>query len=314
MNTVVQATEPKRRRRLHKVLRLGVLAMVLALVGLTVPDSEVAPTDFVLVKMERASSADTGSKMIWILAVGSDARPGEDMFHVRGDALQLVGINTRTGAASAIGIPRDSYVSIPGVGSERINAALYYGGPKLLGETVGNLIGIQPDYVLVTRFESFSRLIQYIGPITVDNPVAFTDQYLKPKGFKEGKIRLGPYDALVFSRIRHNLLRGDFDRSANQQRTLRGIQAKVAARAKQPGFIEGGVLSVMKNTQTDVDPSELFRIAQAVAQVNPDLITNCVVQGGIANIGGASVVMPYTDMARRFGDDARDDGTLKSCN
>lgn len=314
MSTPTIASAPVRKKSFRRAIRVGVLALVLALLGLTVPDSDVAPTDFVLVKMERASSSDTGSKMIWILAVGSDARPGEDMFHVRGDALQLVGINTKTGAASAIGVPRDSYVSIPGVGTERINAALYYGGPKLLGETVGNLIGIQPDYVFVTRFESFSRLIEYIGPITVKNPVAFSDEYLKPAGFKKGEIRLGPYDALVFSRIRHNLLRGDFDRSANQQRTLRGIQAKVAARAKQPGFIEGGVLSVMKNTQTDVPPSELFRIANAVAMVNPDLITNCVVLGGIGNVNGASVVLPYTDMARRFGDDARNDGTLKSCD
>ncbi len=70
----------------------------------------------------------------------------------------------------------------------------------------------------------------------------------------------------------------------------------------------------MKNTQTDVPPSELFRIANAVAMVNPDLITNCVVLGGIGNVNGASVVLPYTDMARRFGDDARNDGTLKSCD
>ena len=59
------------------------------------------------------------------------------MTRVRGDALQLIGINTKSGAATTIGIPRDSYVSIPGHGSDRVNAALYYGGPQLLGETVG---------------------------------------------------------------------------------------------------------------------------------------------------------------------------------
>ena len=41
---------------------------------------------------------------MWILAVGSDARPGQDMLRRRGDALQLIGINTRTGAATAIGV------------------------------------------------------------------------------------------------------------------------------------------------------------------------------------------------------------------
>ena len=37
-------------------------------------------------------------------------------------------------------------------------------------------------------------------------------------------------------------------------------------------------------------------------------------QGGIGNVGGASVVLPYTDQARRYGDDARDDATIESCS
>ncbi|MGL5808942.1 MAG: LCP family protein, partial [Nocardioides sp.] len=128
-----------------------------------------------------------------------------------------------------------------------------------------------------------------------------------------GSIRLGAYDALAFSRIRKSLAGGDFDRSANQQRTLRGIQAKVARRASQPGFIEGGVLSVLANTRTRVEPAELFRIAHAVAQVDPKKITNCVLQGGIGNVGGASVVIPYRDQAARFARRARKDATLESC-
>ena len=109
------------------------------------------------------------------------------MTRTRGDALQLIGINAKTGAAAAIGIPRDSYVSIPGVGSDRINAALYYGGPELLGEAVGDMIGIQPDYVFVTRFEKFKTMVSDIGGIDVDNPIFFSDTYLKPKGFEAGR-------------------------------------------------------------------------------------------------------------------------------
>jgi anionic cell wall polymer biosynthesis LytR-Cps2A-Psr (LCP) family protein len=119
---------------------------------------------------------------------------------------------------------------------------------------------------------------------------------------------------MVFSRIRHNLIRGDFDRSANQQRVIRGIQAKVRARAHEPGFLEQGVLNVMQYLHTDLSPAELFKLAQAVAQVNPSKITTCVVQGGIGDVGGASVVLPYTDQARRLGDRARNDATLESCD
>jgi LCP family protein required for cell wall assembly len=222
-------------------------------------------------------------------------------------------MDTRTGAATAIGVPRDSWVNIAGHGYDKINASLYYGGPQLLGQTVGNLVGIQPDYVFLTRFKFFQAMIKDIGGIEVDNPVAFDDTYLKPQGFPKGRIHLGGYDAMAFSRIRHNLLRGDFDRSANQQRVLRGIQAKVHARADVPGFIEKGVLSVMAHLHTNLPPAELFRLAQAMAQVDPKKVTSCVVQGGIGNIGGASVVLPYVDMARRLGNEARNDATIEHC-
>ena len=114
-----------------------------------VPNSGVAPTYFSLVKYEHAEGVDLDPDVIWILAVGSDARRGQDPLRSRGDTLQLVGMDTRTGAATAIGIPRDSWVPIPGHGSNRVNAALYFGGPQLLGETVAGLIGIEPDYVFV---------------------------------------------------------------------------------------------------------------------------------------------------------------------
>ncbi|WP_395657645.1 LCP family protein [Nocardioides sp.] len=298
---------------LRRILRVGTIGLVLAVAALVVPDSAVKPTEVTLVKVDRANGVDLTPDVVWILAVGSDARPGEDMTHTRGDALQLIGMDTRTGAATAIGVPRDSWVDIAGHGYDKINASLYYGGPKLLGQTVGNLIGIQPDYVFVTRFPFFEAMVGDIGGIEVDNPVAFSDTYLKPKGFPAGRLHLGAYDALAFSRIRHDLLRGDFDRSANQQRVLRGIQAKVRADADRPGFLERGVLSVMAHLDTDLSPAELFRLAEAMAQVEPSRITSCVVQGGIGDIGGASVVLPYVDQARRLGDEARDDATIEHC-
>lgn len=309
MTAIVRGLET----RCRKTLRWGAVGLMLTVAALVVPASAVKSTEVALVKVDRADGVDLTPDVVWILAVGSDARPGEDMTRTRGDALQLIGMNTRTGAASAIGVPRDSWVSIPGHGYDKINAALYFGGPQLLGQAVGDLVGIQPDYVFVSRFKFFQAMIQGIGGIEVSNPVAFDDTYLKPEGFPRGRIHLGGYDAMAFSRIRHNLIRGDFDRSANQQRVLRGIQAKVRARAHVPGFIERGVLSVMEHLYTDLSPAELFRLAQVVAHVDPHKITTCVVQGGIGNVGGASVVLPSVSMARRLGDEARDDATIGHC-
>jgi len=302
------------RLSLHALARTTVLALMLGLVAFVVPDSTPAPTYFTLVKLDRAEGVDVDPDTVWILAVGSDARPGENPLRTRGDALQLVGMNTKTGAATAIGIPRDSWVPIPGVGSNRVNAALYYGGPELLGRTVGDLVGIRPDYVMVTTFPGLAHMVNAIGGIRVQNPRPFSDVHLKPQGFKAGRVELSGLAAVAFGRIRKSLPGGDFDRSANQQRVLRGIQAKVAARAGRPGFIEGGVYSVLKNLHTQgVSPAELYRLAQAVAQVDPKKITGCVVPGGIGNISGASVVIPNVAAARRYGNDARKDAKIDRC-
>ena len=299
-----------------KVLRTTALVAVLAVAGLVVPDSAVHPTDVALVKLRQAEGVDAGANaknMLWMLFVGSDARPGEDMTHARGDALQLVGVNTVTHAAASIGIPRDSWVPISGHGYNRVNASLYFGGPELLGRTVGDLVGVQPQYVFITRFPYFQNMVDSIGGISVHNPRAFTDEYLKPKGFPKGTLHLNGYAAMAFSRIRHNLPGGDFDRSADQQRVMRGIQQKIALRANQPGFLEKGVQTVLANMATNVGPEELFRLAQVAAQIDPHKITTCVVQGSIGTISGMSIVHPYVSQARRYGDMARDDGTLGHC-
>ena len=72
-------------------------------------------------------------------------------------------------------------------------------------------------------------------------------------------------------------------------------------------------MTVLKHMHTAVPPAELFRIAQAVAQVDPKKITGCVVHGGFANVGGASVVTPYVDQARSYGNQARNDATIERC-
>lgn len=300
-------------RLFRRLLRPVALTLVLATAAFLVPNSSVQPTDAALVKVHTAEAVDAGPDMVWILGVGSDARPGQSMTRSRGDALQLVGLNTKTGAAAAIGIPRDSVVSIPGHGRDRVNAALYYGGPQLIGRTVGNLVGVQPDYVFVSRFPFFQAMIGDIGGITVSNPRAFSDPSLKPKGFKKGRIHLTGYEAMAFSRIRKSLPGGDFDRSANQQRTLRGIYARIRSQADRPGFIERGVVTVMQHTQTNVPPGELFKLAQIVAQVDGSKISTCVVHGSIGNLGSASVVFPFVSQARRYGHDARKDATIKGC-
>ncbi|MEI2713718.1 MAG: LCP family protein [Nocardioides sp.] len=296
-----------------RIVRRLVLAVMLGVAVLSLPDSTQAPTDVELVRIRAAQSVGASDRVVWILAVGSDARPGQPMNRSHGDALQLVGINPRTRAATAIGVPRDSWVTIPGHGRNKINSALVFGGPKAMAAAVSRLIGITPDYVFVSRFEFFEQMVDDIGGISVQNPRTFSDPYLRKRGFRQGRIRLNGFEAMAFSRIRKSLPRGDFDRSANQQRTLRGIHRRIHSNAKRPGFIDRGVLTVLQHTSTNLRPGELFRLAQLVAQVEPGKITTCVIGGGVGWVGPQSVVFPDVLQARRLGRDARRDARISRC-
>jgi len=51
---------------------------------------------------------------LFVLVIGSDARPGQSVTGARADTLHLVGVNPQQGRVSVLGIPRDSWVTIPG--------------------------------------------------------------------------------------------------------------------------------------------------------------------------------------------------------
>ena len=72
-------------------------------------------------------------------------------------------------------------------------------------------------------------------------------------------------------------------------------------------------MTVLRHLATDLPPGELFKIAQAVAQVEAAKISTCVVPGRIGRVGVQSVVFPSFPAARRYGNDARDDATITRC-
>lgn len=289
------------------------LPLVLATTLFVVPESGVAPNETALVKVDRARAVDVADRTIWILALGSDARPGQNVLRTRADAIQLVGINVRTASASAIGIPRDSYVSIPGRGRGKINSALSSGGPGAMAAAVTSLTGVRPDYVFVASFGGLERMVDAIGGVTVQSKYAFSDPNVRPQGFRRGPNNLGGRGALDFARIRKSLPGGDFERSANQQRLIRAIHNAILDRRDRPGFIDRGVLSVVNRMHTNVRPSELFRLAHALTLILPRNVRACVVPGGTGNAGGASVVFPSVSAARRYARDAQPDGRIGRC-
>ena len=64
-----------------------------------------------------------GKRPLFILALGSDARPGQRVDRQRADSIHLIGIDRSRTHATILGFPRDSWVHIPGFGTSKINSA-----------------------------------------------------------------------------------------------------------------------------------------------------------------------------------------------
>ena len=150
-------------------LRLLPMVVVLALV---VPGSAVRPTTIGLTKVQSAEAYDFADGVVWVLVLGSDARTDASFRDADTDFFQLLGINFRTGSAAAIGIPRDSWVELPG-GLERINNAYEIGGAEVAARATGDLVGIAPDYVMITGEDGFLSMLDTLGPVTVDSRLGF---------------------------------------------------------------------------------------------------------------------------------------------
>jgi polyisoprenyl-teichoic acid--peptidoglycan teichoic acid transferase len=289
--------------------RVAVLTLVLAVVAVVVPDSGRQRFDASLVKVEGVSGLDTDPGVVWVLALGSDARPGQPVLHSRADTIQLVGFNPNTGHATVIGIPRDSYVDIPGYGRDKINASMVYGGPQLTARSVAGMIGIAPDYVFTTSFWGFSRMVWTMGGVRVWSRHSFAERLAK---IHRGWNQVNGVQALVFVRERKQLPGGDFDRSYNQGRFLiDGLRQAVSA-ARDSGGLERLLFTFVQQTDIDVGPVELYRLARAVLRVDPAKVKQCVIRGSTGYAGGASVVFPDLsqahNIARRAGRDGRLEG------
>ena len=163
-----------------------------------------------------------------ILLIGSDTR-GTDQG--RSDSFIVVHISADRKSVYLISFPRDMWVTIPGNGKAKINAAYSWGGSALSVSTIENLTGARIDHVVVTDFANFIQLVDTVGPITVDNPVASvaTDDHGHTYQFPKGPLVITDgYMALEFSRQRDELPRGDLDRTLRQRALLKGLALKFA--------------------------------------------------------------------------------------
>jgi LCP family protein required for cell wall assembly len=178
----------------------------------------------------------------WLL-VGSDSREGlspqqqaelstgGDLGSSRTDTILLVHIpHVGSGQpATMVSIPRDSYVDIPGYGSDKINAAFAEGGPPLLAETVEMATGIRLDHYAEIGFGGFGALVDALGGIEVCPAEAISDP-LAGIELPSGCQTLDGRNALGYVRSRATP-RADLDRMLHQREFMSAMLHRAASPA-----------------------------------------------------------------------------------
>lgn len=181
-----------------------------------------------------------------ILVIGCDTRKKGGVG--RSDAMILFSVNEDTEKIHMTSIMRDSYVSIPGKGNNRINAAYAFGGGRLLIDTIETNFGADVDKYVSFDFYSFVDVVDSISGIEVEVTEAeipvlnsYVKELNKLNGREEGTYyvtesglqHLNGTQALGYARIRY-VGDGDFERT-NRQRI---VIAKVFEKAKTLNILE----------------------------------------------------------------------------
>ena len=243
-----------------------------------------------------SNTANTTYTAMNILLIGSDTR-GTDQG--RSDSFIIVHISADRKSVYLVSFPRDMWVTVPGNGKAKINAAYSWGGSALSVSTIETLTGARIDHVVVTDFSNFIQLVDTVGPITVDNPVASTMIEPDQNNVRYNFMKKGPLVitdgnmALAFVRERHNLPNGDLDRTLRQRAFIKALALKVAT----PDVL--------------ANPVKLNAVMETVGKyvsVDPGMTNNVIYSLGLSMTGITSASQIHMVMAPITGFGTSSDG------
>ncbi|WP_394615571.1 LCP family protein [Lentzea sp. JNUCC 0626] len=286
----------------------------------------------VLEDIPNSPPADDGATDI--LLVGSDSRtdaqgrplPADVLRKLRTEGTDTVNTDTiivmrvprNGGKASAISIPRDTYVPIAGYREDKINSA--YGavkyltaerlqaegvsdqaererksdeaGRKALVQAVQDLTGMRVDHYAEINLYGFYLLTEVIGGVQVCLKAGTSDPN-SGANFRAGPQLISGGDALSFVRQR-NMPGGDLGRITRQQVFMSQAMKQLlsAGTFTDPGKMSGLLDAVSKSVVVDqkLDLATLAAQAQGLASGNVEFATIPVTSIDARNDRGQSIV------------------------
>lgn len=248
------------------------------------------------------------SDLVFVLAIGSDARPGESLERSRADSIHLIAINPSSGTGTVLGFPRDAWVEIPDHGRGKINSALSLGGPDLLSATVQRLTGLPVHWWVLTGFDGLTAMVDALGGVHVEVTRRMADRN-SGAFFERGWHAMSGTEVLAFSRDRTSVERGDLTRSEHQGAVIVQALGKLRVEVGAMDGIRRWADVLWSHARLDVPFDDLLRLGAAARRIDPTGIVNVVAPGRVGTAGRASVVY-LTEEAEALFEDLRDDATV----
>jgi LCP family protein required for cell wall assembly len=182
-----------------------------------------------------------------------------DFSGARGDVVMLVKVDPSGDGVTMLSLPRDLWVSIPGHGENRINAAYAFGGPSLMVETIQSNFDIEINHYVEIDFVGFQDLVDELGGITIDFPYPARD-VKSGLDVDAGSQTLDGQQALAYARSRRyqelqdgswrSVEANDIGRAGRQQDVMRAL----LARLKSPSSVaDAGNLASSVSRHMTVD-------------------------------------------------------------
>ena len=238
------------------------------------PSQAITETTTVSIK-SGGDSLLSSDNVLNILLFGQDSKgDGED--YGRSDTMILMSIDNVHNKLKLTSFQRDTYVHIPGLGDDKINAAYSFGGEKKSIETIEANFGIKVDKYATVDFDAFRDIIKILGGVDIElsiEEIQYINAQIEVNGQenvtkkltydatkKKQMVHLDGYQALWFARNR-----GEYQLGGNPEYSFSGDDWDRTQR--QRDLLE----TIIKSLRNDTDITKLVTIAN---KVGPYVTTN----------------------------------------
>lgn len=232
----VERLRVRRKRRGRKAIPI-LAVLMLALVGFVFYVDHSLRRESVLPAGGQRPADGPGTN--WLL-VGSDSREDLDTARQeelgtgdtagrRTDTVMLVHLPEGDGQPTLVSLPRDSYLTIPGHGKDKLNAAFAFGGAQLLIRTVENATGVRIDHYAELGLGGLVDITDAVGGVELCVAERMKDAKANLDLQPGCQVLDGP-QALGYVRTRESA-RGDLERVERQREFLAALTDQASSPA-----------------------------------------------------------------------------------